>query len=224
MLLLALATALFGLSTTVAHLVVARAVQGISAAATWSAGLALLADTCDPARLGEKDGDRPLGGRVRGRHRAGYRGSALRVPGLRRNLPPPGGAGGRGRPRSLHRPGASLRQERAEMLPGKPPPAPCLRSCGRRGRRDLRYRGPLPPCLPARRLSASPATIGIVFAVLAVAAILAHPAAGRIYDRRRESRHLISGGLLLSAAAIALSCRPLPWPLPPSLSSCWASR
>ncbi|MCK9298422.1 MAG: MFS transporter, partial [Methanoculleus sp.] len=56
MLLLALATALFGFSTTFTHLVVARTVQGVSAAATWSAGLALLADTCDPARLGEKMG------------------------------------------------------------------------------------------------------------------------------------------------------------------------
>ncbi|MDK2863804.1 MAG: hypothetical protein PWQ46_1514, partial [Methanomicrobiaceae archaeon] len=56
MLLLALATALFGLSNTVLHLAAARTVQGISAAATWSAGLALIADTCDPARLGEKMG------------------------------------------------------------------------------------------------------------------------------------------------------------------------
>ncbi|WP_243670920.1 MFS transporter [Methanoculleus chikugoensis] len=58
MLLLALATALFGFSATVTHLIVARAVQGgISAAATWSAGgLALIAETCDPARLGERMG------------------------------------------------------------------------------------------------------------------------------------------------------------------------
>jgi len=44
--------------------------------------------------------------------------------------------------------------------------------------------------------------IGLVFAVLAVAAAIAQPAAGRIYDRHGGSRYLIGGGLLLSGVAI----------------------
>jgi MFS family permease len=49
---------------------------------------------------------------------------------------------------------------------------------------------------------ASPATIGLVFAVLAVAAILAQPAVGRFYDRHGGSRHLIGAGLFFSGAAL----------------------
>jgi len=41
-----------------------------------------------------------------------------------------------------------------------------------------------------------------VFAVLAAAAILAQPAAGRFYDRHGGSRHLIGAGLLLSGVAL----------------------
>ncbi len=204
MLLLALATALFGLSTTVAHLVVARAVQGISAAATWSAGLALLADTCDPARLGERMGIAlsavgfgAVIGPVIGGLLFEYLGYAATF------LLPAVLAAAVGLAVSTV-PVPACGQERAEMLPrGNLRP---LLACAVAVVAVAGTYGIVDPYLPVYlhgAFSASPATIGIVFAVLAVAAILAHPAAGRIYDRRRESRHLISGGLLLSAAAIA---------------------
>jgi DHA1 family multidrug resistance protein-like MFS transporter len=207
MLLLALATALFGFSTTIAHLVVARTVQGVSAAATWSAGLALLADTCDPARLGEKMGVAlsavgvgtilgPVAGGLLFEY-AGYTatfivpavlaasvGLAVLIAPLR-TCRPVGGA------------------TRSSMLPRGAllPLAACsvviVAVSGTYGVFD-----PYLPVYLHTVFSASPATIGVVFAVLAVAAILAQPAAGRIYDRYGGSRHLIGGGLLLSGAAI----------------------
>ena len=203
MILLALATALFGFSTTVEHLIVARTVQGISAAATWSAGLALLAETCDPSRLGEKMGitlsavgfgtviGPVLGGLLF--EYLGYTATFL-VPAA---LVAAVGLA------VLAVPMRTCRQKRANMLPGGSllPLAACavvvVAVAGTYGVVD--------PYLPVHlhaAFSASPATIGLVFGVLAVAAILAQPTAGRIYDRRGGSRYLIGGGLLVSAIAI----------------------
>jgi MFS family permease len=56
MLSLAAATIVFALSTNLYVLILARIIQGISGAATWSAGLALLADTYGPEERGEKLG------------------------------------------------------------------------------------------------------------------------------------------------------------------------
>ncbi|MCM2465530.1 MFS transporter [Methanoculleus oceani] len=206
MLLLALATALFGFSTTVAHLIVARAVQGVSAAATWSAGLALLADTCDPGRLGEKMGvalsavglGTVLGPVVGGLlfEYAGYTATfllpavlvasvgllvlAVPVRTCRRE-------GGRGRPGML---------PRGPLLPLAACAAAIVMVSGTYGVVD-----PYLPVYLHATFSASPATIGLVFAVLAVAAAIAQPAAGKIYDRHGGSRYLIGGGLLLSGVA-----------------------
>ncbi len=203
MILLALATALFGFSTTVEHLIIARTVQGISAAATWSAGLALLAETCDPSRLGEKMGitlsavgfgtviGPVLGGLLF--EYLGYTATFL-VPAA---LVAAVGLA------VLAVPMRTCRQKRANMLPGGSllPLAACavvvVAVAGTYGVVD--------PYLPVHlhaAFSASPATIGLVFGVLAVAAILAQPTAGRIYDRRGGSRYLIGGGLLVSAIAI----------------------
>jgi len=203
MLLLAFATALFGFSTTVEHLIVARTVQGISAAATWSAGLALLAETCDPSRLGEKMGitlsavgfgtviGPVLGGLLF--EYLGYTATFL-VPAA---LVAAVGLA------VLAVPMRTCRQKRANMLPGGSllPLAACavvvVAVAGTYGVVD--------PYLPVHlhaAFSASPATIGLVFGMLAVAAILAQPTAGRIYDRRGGSRYLIGGGLLVSAIAI----------------------
>ncbi|MDV2481515.1 MFS transporter [Methanoculleus sp. Wushi-C6] len=204
MLLLALATALFGFSTTVEHLIAARMVQGISAAATWSVGLALLAETCEPERLGERMGIAlsavGLGtvvGPVIGGLLFEYLGytATFVLPAV---LVAAVGLA------VLAVPVRICRQERAKMLPGGSllPLAACavavVAVAGTYGVVD--------PYLPVHlhaAFSASPATIGLVFAVLALAAIIAHPAAGRIYDRRGGSRYLIGGGLLLSALAIA---------------------
>lgn len=203
MILLALATALFGFSTTVEHLIIARTVQGISAAATWSAGLALLAESCDPSRLGEKMGitlsavgfgtviGPVLGGLLF--EYLGYTATFL-VPAA---LVAAVGLA------VLAVPMRTCRQKRANMLPGGSllPLAACavvvVAVAGTYGVVD--------PYLPVHlhaAFSASPATIGLVFGVLAVAAILAQPTAGRIYDRRGGSRYLIGGGLLVSAIAI----------------------
>ncbi len=56
MLTLAAATIVFALSANVYVLILARLIQGISGAATWSAGLALLADTYGPEERGGKLG------------------------------------------------------------------------------------------------------------------------------------------------------------------------
>ncbi|MDD2788103.1 MFS transporter [Methanoculleus sp.] len=203
MLLLALATALFGFSTTVTHLIVARTVQGVSAAATWSAGLALLADTCDPARLGERMGitlsavglGTVLGPVVGGLlfEYLGYTATFL-IPAVL--VASVGFA-------VLAVPVRTCRQERSGMLPrGSLFP---LAACGAAVVAVSGTYGVVAPYLPVylhATFAASPATIGLVFAVLAVAAAAAQPAAGRIYDRYGGSRSLIGGGLLLSGVAI----------------------
>ncbi len=207
MFLLAGATALFGFSTTVTHLFIARMVQGVSAAATWSAGLALLADITDPSRLGERMGialsavglGTVLGPVVGGLlfEYLGYVATFL-IPaavvatvGLLALAVPV---------RSCRREGD---RERAEMLPrGALLP---LAACAATTVAVSGTYGVLDPYLPVYlhvAFSASPATIGLVFAVLAIAAAIAQPTAGRIYDRYGGSRYLIGGGLLLSGAAI----------------------
>ena len=205
MLLLALATALFGFSATITHLLIARAVQGISAAATWSAGLALIAETCDPAHLGEKLGIAlsavgfgivigPVVGGLLFEY-LGYTATFLIPAALAAAI---GLA-------VFTIPVHTRRPKRRPMM---------LSDTNRRLLAAIlavvvtvsTTYGIVDPYLPVHlhtAFSASPATIGLVFAVLAIAAILAQPAAGRIYDRYGGSRHLISGGLLLSAAAIA---------------------
>jgi len=207
MLLLALATALFGFSTTFTHLVVARTFQGVSAAATWSAGLALLADTCDPARLGEKMGvalsavglGTVLGPVVGGLlfEYAGYMATFL-VPAV---LAASVGLAVLAVPVRTCRPNGSPRRSpvlpRGSFLPLAACAAAIVMVSGTYGVVD-----PYFPVYLHAAFSASPAAIGLVFAVLAVAAILAQPVAGRIYDRHGGSRYLIGGGLLLSGAAI----------------------
>ncbi|WP_332450362.1 MFS transporter [Methanoculleus sp.] len=203
MLLLALATALFAFSTTITHLIVARAVQGISAAATWSAGLALLSDTCDPARLGERMGialsavafGTVIGPVVGGLlfEYLGYTATFLIPAALATAI---GLA-------VFAVPVRTCRQERSGVLPrGSLFPlaaaaAVVVAVSGTYGVVD-----PYLPVYLHAAFSASPATIGLVFAALAVAAIIAQPAAGRVYDRHGGSRYLVSGGLLLSGAAL----------------------
>jgi multidrug resistance protein len=205
--LLAFATALFGFSTTVTHLLIARTVQGISAAATWSAGLALLADTTDPSRLGERMGISlsavalgtvlgPVIGGLLFEH-LGYAATFL-VPAvvvaivglLVLTIP----VHSRRRTESLGWAGVLPRRH---LLP--------LAACAVTAIAVSGTYGILDPYLPVYLhavFSASPATIGFVFAALAVATAIAQPAAGCIYDRHGGSRYLIGGSLLLSGAAI----------------------
>ncbi|NLM30775.1 MAG: MFS transporter [Methanomicrobiales archaeon] len=203
MILLALATALFGFATTVTHLFAARLIQGISAAATWSAGLALLADTTDPSRLGERMGIAlsaiALGtvlGPVVGGLLFEYLGYVATF------LIPAAVVAAVGM-LVLAIPVPFCRRERAGMIPRRhllP-----LAACAVAAIAVSGTYGVLDPYLPVYLhiiFSASPATIGLVFAVLAIAAAIAQPAVGRIYDRYGGSRHLIGGGLLLSGIAI----------------------
>lgn len=212
MLLLALATALFGVSTTVVHLVVARTVQGIAAAATWSAGLALLAETCDPACLGERMGIAlsavgvgtvlgPVFGGLLFEY-LGYAATFL-IPavlvaavGLLVFAVPVRTA------RSEGGPGRSSMLPPGNLVPLAACAAAIIAVAGTYGVVD-----PYLPVYLHAAFSASPATIGFVFAVLAVAAIFAMPAAGRVYDRYGGSRYLIGGGLILSGIAIAAAMR-----------------
>lgn len=203
MLLLALATALFGFSTTVTHLFVARMVQGVSAAATWSAGLALLADTCEPSRLGERMGfalsavslGTVLGPVVGGLlfEYLGYTATFL-IPAV---LVAVVGLAVLAVPVQTVKPGRSRMVPRGSLLP--------LAACGVVVVAVSGTYGVVDPYLPVHLHAvflASPATIGLVFAVLAVAAILAQPAVGRFYDRHGGSRHLIGAGLFFSGAAL----------------------
>lgn len=206
MLLLAGATALFGFSTTVVHLCIARTIQGISAAATWSAGLALLADITDPSKLGERMGIAlsavglgTLFGPVAGGllfeclgHVATFLIPAVVVAALGMVV--------------LAVPLPSCRrknQERAGMIPAGS--LFSLAACGATVVAVSGTYGILDPYLPVylhARFSSSPSTIGLVFAVLAIAAAIAQPVAGRIYDRCGGSRYLIGFGLLFSGVAI----------------------
>ncbi len=218
MFLLAGATALFGFSTTITHLFAARLVQGVSAAATWSAGLALLADTTDPSRLGERMGialsavalGTVLGPVVGGLlfEYLGYVATFL-VPAvvvatvgvLVLAIPVP----------SCRREGD---RERTGILPRRhllPLVACAVTAIAVSG-----TYGVLDPYLPVYLhivFSASPATIGLVFAVLAIAAAVAQPAAGRIYDRYGGSRYLIGGGILFSGVAICAAMQAPTLPL-----------
>lgn len=208
MLLLALATIFFGLATTVTHLIIARAIQGVSAAATWSAGLALLADACDPARLGEKMGmslsavglGTVLGPVVGGLlfEYLGYTATFI-VPAVLVALV---GLAAFALPARVMRE-ARCPEQSAMLPPGALLPIAVsalvvLAVSGTYGILD-----PYLPVYLHAAFSASPATIGLIFAVLAVASAIVQPIAGRIYDRRGGSRHIIGGGLLISGIAIA---------------------
>lgn len=207
MLLLALSTAFFGLLTTTTHLFIARTVQGISAAATWSAGLALLADTTDPSRLGERMGIAlsavALGtvlGPVFGGFLFEYLGyiATFLIPAV---LVAAVGL------LVLAIPVHSRRREESfelsDMFPRRylhP-----LVACAATAIAVSGTYGVLDPYLPVylhTLFSASPATIGLVFAVLAVATAIAQPLVGRVYDRRGGSHYLIGGGLILAGIAI----------------------
>ncbi len=214
MLLLALATALFAFSTTVTDLFVARAIQGISAAATWSAGLALLADISEPSRLGERMGVAlsavSLGiilGPVIGGLLFEYLGytATFLIPAVLVALV--GIA-------VLALPVPAVRQGRPDILPrGNLLP---LAACAVVVVVVAGTYGVVDPYLPVylnTSFFASPATIGAVFAVLAVAAILAQPAVGRVYDRYGGSRHLIGAGLLVSGFALVAAMQASSLPL-----------
>ncbi len=208
MALLAVSTVVFGLATTVFFLIAARIIQGISAAATWSAGLALLADTYDRTELGGKMGVTmsAMGvGMVIGPIAGGYLyehvGYALTfaVPSVAAVFV---ALGILTLPLEL-RPPASRRS--SALLPES-------------GRLHLALYaaaivavaatyGIIEPYLPvylADSFAASPAMVGLVLGLLALAGVVTQPLAGRLADRY-GGRILVTGGLFLSGIALALA-------------------
>jgi DHA1 family multidrug resistance protein-like MFS transporter len=205
MLLLAAATFIFSISTTVPHLVLARAVQGISAAATWSAGFALLADISHPAELGRRMGNTlavmgfgTILGPVAGGflyENLGYSVTFL-IPSIL--------AGAIGLlilviPFRAPRP---VPVERISILPARGF-LPFLLYAAVTVAVSGTY-GILEPYLPVYLVdtfAASPTVVGVVLGTLALTSTLFQPIAGRIYDRY-GGRLLIGGGLLLSGLVI----------------------
>jgi MFS transporter, DHA1 family, multidrug resistance protein len=212
MALLSVATFIFGFSTTVPLLMIARAVQGISAAATWSAGLALLADVSAPSELGERMGitlsmmgiGTVLGPVIGGLlfETVGYTLTFL-IPSLLAGLigllilivpfpiPPPA--------QSLHR----------SILPASGLPrfalyaAVIIAVSGTYGLLE-----PYLPVYLAESFAASPITIGIVIGALALTGSIFQPVVGRIFDRH-GGRALIGSGLILSGLVLIAAMQPL---------------
>ncbi|WP_128693422.1 MFS transporter [Methanoculleus taiwanensis] len=207
MVLLAVSTVVFGFATTVSSLIAARIIQGISAAATWSAGLALLADTYDRTELGEKMGVTmsAMGvGMVIGPVAGGYLyehvGYALTfvVPSV----------------------AAGLVAFMILILPLGLHPPPSRRSAAllpESGRLHLALYaaavvavaatyGIIEPYLPvylADSFASSPVVVGLVLGLLALVGVVAQPFAGRLSDRY-GGHILVTVGLSLSGIALAL--------------------
>jgi len=206
-LLLAAATVIFGFSTTVPMLALERAVQGVSAAATWSAGLALLAETFGRGELGGKMGmvmsmvglgmmAGPIAGGLLYEH-LGYAPTFLLpavligilavlmlVLPIRFETPP-----------------ASLNRS---LLPGAGA-LPLLAMYAAVAIAVAATYGVLEPYMPVYlhdTFAASPVTIGIVLGGLALTGVITQPFAGRLFDRRGGVR-MIAVGLILSGVIVA---------------------
>jgi DHA1 family multidrug resistance protein-like MFS transporter len=207
MVLLAVSTAVFGFATTVFSLILARSIQGISAAATWSAGLALLADTYGRSELGEKMGVTMSAmsvGMVLGPVAGGY---LYEYVGYTATFIIPSVAAGLMAiglfilplPVSDHpAPG-----RRHGLLPASGIPLLAAYAAAVIG--VAATYGILEPFLPVYLVdtfAVSPTTVGLVLGLLAFAGIVAQPIAGRLADRYR-GRVLIAAGLLSAGLALA---------------------
>ncbi len=207
MVLLAVSTAVFGFATTVFSLILARSIQGISAAATWSAGLALLADTYGRSELGEKMGVTmsamsvgmvigPVAGGYLYEH-VGYTATFI-IPSLAAGLMviglfllplplrPPSAAGRR--PALLPASGLSLLAVYAAAVVGVAATYGIIE--------------PFFPVYLVDTFAVSPVAVGLVLGLLAFSAIIAQPIAGRIADRYQGGVP-IAAGLLFSGFALA---------------------
>jgi multidrug resistance protein len=208
---LAIATALFGEARSLGALFAARALQGAAAAASWTAGLALVADAAPEGRRGRAFGvtsaasalgtllGPPLGGVLadllgfRAPFRVIAAATAVAFVGAlvvlgRGALPPP--SPGRS-------PVALLRDREARA-------AFALVAVG------AAALGVLEPLLPlhlAERLGASAGRIGLTFAVATIAYGAAGPIVGRGVDARGAAPYLRAGWL-----GVALLLPALAWP------------
>lgn len=207
MFLLALTNLVFAISGNVYVLVLARLVQGISGAATWSAGLALIADTFDASERGSRLGIAmsvmsigTLSGPVIGGiiyDNFGYVASfilpsvlamatciaflAIRVP--------PGPRGSQGSYRELI---------------GKAPLAFVV--CSAAIIAGALIFGVIEPFIPVylyQKFSATPTLIGLMFGVMSLMNIVTAPVVGKLYDRY-GGKYLLSSGLALSGFLIII--------------------
>ena len=224
MLTLAVASVAFASSANVSVLVAARLVQGASGAATWSAGLALLADMYGPGERGEKLGLAlsvmsigmllgPVFGGVVYDH-LGYAptfvlpaaiacaiGLAFGVC----RLEPAGAPMGEGT--APHKGSAASNNGGAGYLgPVFAAPAAFL-ACGVVIVVGAATFGLIEPYMPVylyQAFAASPTAIGLAFGGMALLSAATQPLAGRLYDRH-GGRAIIAAGLLASSAVIAAS-------------------
>jgi DHA1 family multidrug resistance protein-like MFS transporter len=208
MLSLAAATIVFALSTDVYVLIAARVIQGISGAATWSAGLALLADTYGPEERGEKLG------------------FALSIMSVGMLLGPVVGGliyDNLGYVPTFVVPAVIACAIGLLFMLGRTPYPAIEKSKGASYLKPV-LRAPavfftcvaiivigagtfgiVEPYMPVylyESYAATPTAIGIAFGFMALLGAITQPFAGRLYDRR-GGRLIITAGLFASAAVIA---------------------
>jgi MFS transporter, DHA1 family, multidrug resistance protein len=210
MLTLAAATVVFALSANVYVLIAARIIQGISGAATWSAGLALLADTYGPGERGEKLG------------------LAMSVMSVGMLLGPV--AGGLiydhlGYTATFVIPAVIASVIGVLFLTGRTIYPEIVRSDGTGYLRPIRKSpavfftclaiivvgaatfGLAEPYMPVylyQTFAASPTAIGLAFGLMALLGAVTQPFAGKLYDRH-GGRKMITAGLFASALVLAVA-------------------
>jgi multidrug resistance protein len=210
MLSLAAATVVFAFSANIYVLIAARIIQGISGAATWSAGLALLADTYGPEERGEKLGFAmsvmsvgmllgPVAGGLIYDH-LGYTAtfvipailaSVIGVLFLLGNAPYPG----------------IVKTEGADFLkPVRKAPAVFIACVAIIvfGAATFGLAEPYMPVYLYQTFAASPTAIGLAFGLMALLGAVTQPFAGRLYDRH-GGRNMITMGLFASAAVLVIA-------------------
>ena len=210
MLSLAAATIVFALSTNIYVLIVARIIQGLSGAATWSAGLALLADTYGPEERGEKLG------------------FAMSIMSVGMLLGPVIGGliyDHLGYVPTFVIPAIVASTIGILFLLGKAPYPAIEKSDGTSYLKPIRQAplvfftcvaivvigagtfGIVEPYMPVYlydTFAATPTAIGLAFGFMSLLSAVTQPLAGRLYDRH-GGRVLISVGLIASACVIAMA-------------------
>jgi multidrug resistance protein len=208
MLSLAAATIVFALSVNVYVLIFARLIQGISGAATWSAGLALLADTYGPEERG------------------GKLGLAMSVMSVGMLLGPVAGGliyDNLGYTATFVIPAIIASVIGLLFMTGKTPHPHIAKSDGTSYLKPIRTSpavfftcaaiivtgaatfGVAEPYMPVYlydTYAATPTAIGLAFGLMALLSAVTQPLAGRLYDRH-GGRVLITAGLFASAGVLA---------------------
>jgi DHA1 family multidrug resistance protein-like MFS transporter len=209
MLLLAITNVIFAVSGNIYVLIIARLLQGMSGAATWSAGLAMLADTFEPGERGRRLG------------------LAMSVMSVGTLLGPAVGGilyDSLGYAPTFIIPSVMAFIVGLLFLMVKQPPPSVLRvSFGDRIAPFLRTPwmsavivlaivfgaatyGILEPYMPVylyRSFSATPTIIGLTFGAMSLLSVIGQPIVGKLYDAR-GGRPLIAAGLICSALVIVV--------------------